>query len=382
METIYRAIGLMSGTSADGVDAVLLETDGTTAPRVLAHAPLPYPDPLRRRILALYEPADNEVDRLGVLDRDLGDFFATAALEVCRKGTISPHQVDVVGSHGQTVRHRPPDFSIQIGNPFMIAHRTGILTIADFRRADMVRGGEGAPLVPLYHRLLFGDPRRNTAVVNLGGIANVSALPIAGPIVAGDTGPANTLIDHWAERVSDGRDQCDRDGCHAAQGRVDPDALKWLLRHPYFERAFPKSTGREMFGARFLDEFLAAFPQMESVDRFRTLTQLTVETVATACERLLPPQPDRMVLCGGGADNPVIVAALKERMAPAEVVSSSSLGVDTAFLEAEAFAWFAVRTLIGHASNLPEATGADGPAILGSIHVPGPGYRCQKVLQF
>ncbi len=373
-----RAVGLMSGTSADGIDAVLLETDGMTTPHVCARLAVPYPEPLRQRILELYEPGNNELDRLGTLDRDVGELFAMAALDVCRIGGVAPSAVDVIGSHGQTVRHRPPFFSLQIANPFMIAHRSGIVTIADFRMADMVRGGEGAPLVPLYHQILFGNARQTTAVVNLGGIANVTALPLDGPIVAGDTGPANTLMDHWAEQVSHGREHCDRDGARAARGAVNTDALHWLLRHPYFDRPFPKSTGREIFGTTFLDEFVTRFPHMTTDDRFRTLTQLTVETVARACERLLPPHPDRMVLCGGGAENPVLVAGLRERLVRTEVMSSSSLGVDTAFLEAEAFAWFAVRTLKGLPSNLPEATGAHTPAILGSIHLPGPGYQLLK----
>lgn len=378
METILRAIGLISGTSADGVDAVLLETDGITAPKVFVRLAFPYPEPLRRRILDLYEPAFGELDRLGFLDRDLGDFFAEAAVKVCQKGGCSPSDVDVVGSHGQTVRHRPPGFSTQIGSPFTIAHLSGIVTIADFRMADMVRGGEGAPLVPLYHRVLFGADGRSTAIVNLGGIANITALLADGHVVAGDTGPANTLMDHLAERVTDGREQCDHDGIWASRGCVDDQGLKWLLSHPYYSRPFPKSTGREVFGATYLERFIELFPHMDDADRFRTLAQLTVETVAAACQSILPPWPDRVVLCGGGADNPVLVAGLRTKMVNSEVVSSASLGVDTAFLEAEAFAWFAVRTLKGFPSNMQKATGASEPAVLGSIYLPGPGYRLVK----
>ncbi|MBF0414836.1 MAG: anhydro-N-acetylmuramic acid kinase [Magnetococcales bacterium] len=377
MGTIFRAVGLISGTSADGVDAVLLDTDGETVPRVIARVANPYPDALRRRVMALYEPGDNELDRMGALDRDLGDFFAEAAIAVCRAAGCEPSAIDVVGSHGQTVRHRPPGFSTQIASPFVISHRLRVLTVADFRMADMVRGGEGAPLVPLYHRVLFGGDEA-VAVINLGGIANITALATDGSVTAGDTGPANTLMDHWAERISSGREHCDTDGAWAARGQVDAAALQWLLAHPYFQRPFPKSTGREEFGAEFLEQFIAAFPGMGTADRFRTLAQLTVETVALACERLLSPEPQRVVLCGGGADNPVLVASFRERLCRSQVVSSNSLGVDTAFLEAEAFAWFAVRTLRGLPSNLPEATHASEPAVLGALYLPGPGYSVLK----
>lgn len=377
MGTIYRAVGLISGTSADGVDAVVLETDGEGVPQVIARVACPYPDALRHRVMALYEPGDNELDRMGALDRELGDFFAEAGFAVCRVAGCDPSSIDVVGSHGQTIRHRPPGFSMQIASPFVISHRLRVVTVADFRMADMVRGGEGAPLVPLYHRVLFGGDGP-VAVINLGGIANITALAADGGVVAGDTGPANTLMDHWAERISAGRKHCDTDGFWAAQGQVDAVALRWLLEHPYFQRPFPKSTGREEFGAVYLEEFLAAFPKMTIQDRFRTLAMLTVETVAQACERLLPPEPKRVVLCGGGADNPVLVAGFRERLPRSQVVSSSSLGVDTAFLEAEAFAWFAVRTLRGLPSNLPEATSASEPAVLGALYLPGPGYAVTK----
>ncbi|MEO5330162.1 MAG: anhydro-N-acetylmuramic acid kinase [Magnetococcus sp. THC-1_WYH] len=382
MGTIYRAIGLMSGTSADGVDAVLLETDGESVPKVISRLMEPYPETLRQQILALYEPGAGELDRLGVLDRELGEFFAEVALKVCQAGGCLPDTVEVIGSHGQTIRHRPPAFSMQIGNPFVIAHRCGVVTVADFRMADMVRGGQGAPLVPMFHRTLFGGKGQSTAVVNLGGIANITALRADGGMVAGDTGPANTLMDHWADRYTDGRVHCDRDGAWAAQGCVDTEALHWLLQHNFFGLPFPKSTGREIFGAHYLDEFLERFPHMTANDRFRTLTQLTVETVADACQQLLPPSPDRVVLCGGGADNPVLVAGLRERLQSSEVVSSHSLGVDTAFLEAEAFAWFAVRTLRRLPSNLPEATGAVSEAVLGSIHWPTTGYRVVRTGEY
>ncbi|MBF0263577.1 MAG: anhydro-N-acetylmuramic acid kinase [Magnetococcales bacterium] len=360
----------MSGTSADGIDAVLVRTDGVAAPRVLADLHLPYPEDLHRRILALYQPGENEIDRLGALHRELGGRFAEAASRVCQRGGLSIERVAVIGSHGQTVRHRPPVFTLQIADPFLIAARTGVVTVADFRPADLVRGGEGAPLVPLFHQVLFARPGQRVAVVNLGGIANVTAL--AGddriPLIAGDTGPANTLLDLLATRLNGGERAVDRDGGAARRGRVDGDGLAWLMAHPYLARPFPKSTGREEFGAELLERFLAAFPHLAGDDGFATLTRFTVESVAEAACRLLPPYPERMILCGGGARNTAMVEEMARRLPLARMSDAEDLGVDVSTLEAQAFAWFAVRTLRGLVSSVPGATGARMPAVLGAIY--------------
>lgn len=368
------AIGLMSGTSADGVDAALVRTDGSSRPEVLGALHRTYPPELRRAILALYQPGSNELDRLGVLDRHVGKWFAKAALAVCQQVAISPEQIRVVGSHGQTVRHRPPIFTMQIGSPFEISAMTGITTVADFRPADMVRGGEGAPLTPLYHHCLFGRAGRRIAVVNLGGIANITALSgheasnAPADLLAGDCGPANSLIDLLAEETSHGAQLCDLDGAMAAAGQVDPGALAWLLAHPYLARPFPKSTGREIFGQELLDDLRRCFDQVSIVDLFATLTEFTAASVAEACRSTLPPQPEQVVLCGGGAHNPEIVRRLQANLTGSAVVTSADLGVDTASLEAQAFAWFAVRSLRGWPSSLPGATGAGESAVLGAIY--------------
>ncbi|GAB0058421.1 Anhydro-N-acetylmuramic acid kinase [Candidatus Magnetaquicoccaceae bacterium FCR-1] len=370
MDEARIAIGLMSGTSADGIDAVLVRTDGVRAPRVLADLHLPYPEDLHRRILALYQPGENEIDRLGVLHRELGGRFAEAALRVCQRGGLSIERVAVIGSHGQTVRHRPPDFTLQIADPFVIAARTGVVTVADFRPADLARGGEGAPLVPLFHQVLFARPGQRVAVVNLGGIANVTAL--AGddraPLIAGDTGPANTLLDLLATRLNGGARAVDRNGDAARRGRVDDEALAWLMAHPYLARPFPKSTGREAFGSELLERFLTIFPHLAGDDGFATLTRFTVESVVEAACRLLPPYPERMILCGGGARNPALVAGMAHRLPLARIADAEDLGVDVSTLEAQAFAWFAVRTLRGLTSSVTGATGAEMPAVLGAIH--------------
>lgn len=361
------AIGLMSGTSADGVDGVLVRTDGLTPPQLLAHVEEPYPDDLRREVMALYRPGDDEIDRLGRLHRRIGARFAEVALAVCREAGVDPDRVDVVGSHGQTVRHAPPRFTLQIGCGATIQYRTGITTVTDFRPADMVRGGEGAPLVPLFHRCLFGQGE--TVVVNLGGIANITAIPArGGGVVAGDTGPANSLIDLLASRLGGEGVRRDENGIGAAAGRVDDAALAWLLAHPYLARPFPKSTGREMFGAAFLGSFLERFPHLCNQNGLATLTRFTTESVARACRQLFPSGPRRLVVCGGGACNAVLMAWLAHALPTTEVVTSADLGVEVTSLEAQAFAWFAVRTLHGLTSSLPEATGADEAAVLGNIH--------------
>ncbi|MBF0179245.1 MAG: anhydro-N-acetylmuramic acid kinase [Magnetococcales bacterium] len=370
MDGPQLAVGLMSGTSADGIDAVLTRTDGIGAPRLLASLAIPYPLEIHRRILDLYQPGFGELDRMGALHRELGGLFAQAALRVCQEAGLAMERVAVIGSHGQTVRHRPPLFTLQIGDPYEIAFRTGVTTVADFRPADMVRGGEGAPLAPLFHQVLFSRPGQGVAVMNLGGVANITALSgdPRRPLVAGDVGPANTLLDLLAARLSEGAMRSDIDGRQAAAGTVDPKALAWLMADPYLARPFPKSTGREAFGVELLERFLAVFPHMAGNDGFATLTRFTVETIADAASVLLPPRPERMILCGGGARNRFLVESLAGRLPGTRIQDATDLGVDADSLEAQAFAWFAVRTLKGLPSSLPAATGASAPAILGAIY--------------
>ncbi len=368
------AIGLISGTSADAIDAVLVRTNGLDRPHLLAVLEQPFPADMRQRILALQNPGAGELDRMGELDQALGEQFAAAALSVCRQAETPPSAVAVIGSHGQTVRHRPLKFTLQIGNPFVIAARTGITTVADFRPADMARGGEGAPLAPLFHQQLLGRPGESVAVINLGGIANITALPPdpGAPLIAGDTGPASSLLDLLAERCSRGRDSCDRDGARAASGRIDEQALAWLRQHPYLALPYPKSTGREAFGLDLLNRFLDRFPNLAEADRFATLTEFTAVTVADACRLLLPPAPTRVILCGGGSKNRFLVHRLQHLLPDSGISDSTRHGIDADTLEAQAFAWFAVRTLSGLPSSVASVTGARQAAVLGAIH-PGSG---------
>ncbi|MBF0610851.1 MAG: anhydro-N-acetylmuramic acid kinase [Magnetococcales bacterium] len=361
-------IGLMSGTSADGIDAALVMTDGVSRPQVRHSALFAYPESLRGQILQLYQSGMGEIDFMGELDRQLGELFAEAALSLCQQAGVAPEQVDLIGSHGQTIRHRPPRFTLQIGNPFIISARTGITTIADFRPADVARQGEGAPLTPAFHQCLFQEQGQSVAVVNLGGIANITAIPAeeTGQVVAGDCGPANSLLDLLSSALGNG--PCDWNGRLAAAGCVDQGGLDYLLAHPYFARAYPKSTGREDFGADYLAEFQQRFSHLSPEDSMATLTQLTVQSVADSCKGLLPPYPQRLVLCGGGARNGEIVRRLQQALPQTRLFNSDDLGVAADSLEAQAFAWFAARTWYGLSSSLPGATGCLQAAILGSIH--------------
>ncbi len=374
MGSFYNAVGLISGTSADGIDAVLVRTDGIGVPEVKAFCENPYPPEVRREVLALYHPGAGEIDRMGRLDRKLGELFAEAALEVCTKAGMSPADVEVVGSHGQTIRHRPPDFTLQIGNPAIIAARTGIKTIADFRRADMAWGGEGAPLAPLFHQAVFATDGKSVGVLNLGGIANLSVIDPDGNIsIAGDTGPANTLMDLLATQIRGGDDGAgfyDAGGVEAAAGTVDREALAWLMAHPYFAKPFPKSTGREVFGVDYLREFLTRFPHLGDRDGLATLARFSAETVALACDELIAGESYRLILCGGGEKNLTLVALLRELLPQARIVSSREAGVDSDSLESQFFAWFAVRTLKGLTSSVATATGAEKAAVLGAVYSP------------
>ncbi|MBF0444488.1 MAG: anhydro-N-acetylmuramic acid kinase [Magnetococcales bacterium] len=365
------AIGLISGTSADGIDAVVIRSDGEGVPELLAFTENPYPEMVRQEVLALYHPGPDEIDRMGRLDKELGELFANAALGACKAAGLTPSQIDVIGSHGQTIRHRPPDFTLQIANPAIISARTGIKTIADFRKADMAQGGEGAPMVPLFHKAIFKTEGKATAILNLGGIANLTILSKAGDIlVAGDTGPASTLIDLLVGKIAGGGDEkglFDLDGMGAKAGEVNQKALAWLLEHEYLTRSFPKSTGREVFGAEYLDKFLAIFPNMVSNDGLATLTRFTAVTVAMACQELLSTKPYRLVFCGGGAKNPTLLEMISNELPTVEMVVSGDLGVDSDSLESQCFAWFAIRTLKGLTSSVPAATGAVRSAVLGVV---------------
>jgi len=393
---VMNVIGLMSGTSADGIDAALLEVDsGEALPRLrlLQSEVLPFAAQLRRRILALADAtsgATSEICRLNVL---LGELFAKAAAQVSRRAGISLTDVALIGSHGQTIAHLPDPIAeygvsvrstLQIGEPSVIAERTGVTTVADFRPRDMAADGEGAPLTPYLHAILFRHPRRHRIVLNLGGIANLTFLPkgrgLRG-VLAFDTGPGNVLIDGTVARLSGGAIHADLDGRIARAGVINRRLLRVLMTHPYLRRTTPKSTGREIFGPLLIDALLhrAARWSIAEEDIIATVTAFTAESVALHVMRDLPPGATsaELIACGGGADNPALTERLQQALPACHILTADKAGFPGRAIEASAFALLAYLTVHGRPGNLPRITGAAHPAILGKI-IPGrnfPGIR-------
>ena len=370
-----RVVGLMSGTSADGIDAVLVELWGcgeSTRYEVLSFATTPLPSALRREVFALFAE-DASLDALCRVNFALGEAFATAALAALEQAALGPDALDLIGSHGQTVRHLPASGStLQIGEPAVIAARTGAVTIADFRAADLAVGGEGAPLVPLADHLLFAQPHEGRLLLNIGGIANVTALPAnaaASAIRAFDLGPGNMLIDAAVAHYTGGRERFDRGGQRAASGRIDEGLLAELMRTPFLQREPPKSTGREEFGERFLADVLRRGPGRAD-DLIATLTAFTVQSIAEGIDRFCPGEFAALWVGGGGVHNPRIMAGLRRALPRLAVRSLAELGIDPDAREALAFAVLANETLLGRTGNIPAATRAQRPVVLGKIALP------------
>lgn len=358
-------LGLISGTSADGIDAALVRFE----PRldVVAARTTPYADGIRDSILMLATAnAAIALDDVGALDVAVGGAFAEAALAVLRDAGVDHSAVAAIGSHGQTIRHRPGGpfpFTLQIGDPAVIAERTRIPTIADFRRADVAAGGQGAPLLPALHAALFAAADRTRVILNLGGIANITILAPGRDVVGFDTGPANCLLDAWALRHrGTARDE---GGAWAASGCVDRALLDSWLADPYFRAPAPKSTGREHFNLDWLDARVRA--GVAPADVQATLLALSATSIADAI-RANAPDAREVFACGGGVHNPALMSALRERLAPAALDSTSALGLDPDYVEAAGFAWLARARLAGTPGNLPAVTGARGARVLGAIH--------------
>lgn len=378
-----RAAGLMSGTSADGVDVALVDRTWRGVD-VLAYDTYAYPASLRRRIFALFDTETARVDEICHLNFVLGEVFAESVVRLAEQAGIAMASIELIGSHGQTIHHlpkarqwggRPIRSTLQIGEPCVIAERTGVTTVADFRPRDIAAGGEGAPLVPYVDWLLLRHSRHTRAVQNIGGIANVTYLPAdaaLADVIAFDTGPGNMVIDLLAQRVTGGRLRCDRDGRLAARGRVLDPLIAELMRHVYLRRRPPKSTGREAFGLAFADALYdrATSAGATGEDVIATATALTARSIARAYERFLPSRPDEMILCGGGGRNPTLVEMLRREVSAGRMLTVDELGIPSDAKEAVAFAVLACETVRGVAANVPAATGADAPVVLGKI-VPG-----------
>ena len=359
-------LGLMSGTSVDGIDAALVAFD--PAPRLVFARTYPMPTDLADDVLRLSQAgALLSLDDVGALDTRLGQAFAHAASQLLEDSGVPRSQVRAIGSHGQTLRHRPSGdapFTLQLGDANVIAERTGLLTVADFRRRDVAAGGQGAPLVPAFHAATMRDAIEDRAILNLGGIANLTLLPAQGAVLGFDTGPGNGLMDAWTALHRGQR--FDLGGEFAAQGRVNAALLDALSDEPWLRQPPPKSTGRDQFQLTWLAEKMHGF-DLPAADVQATLAAFTARSVA---EALLASMPgcQRLLACGGGVRNPVLMAQLQQAVQHIPVGSTADCGVDPDFLEAMAFAWLARETLDHRPGNLREVTGARGARVLGAVY--------------
>ena len=361
----------MSGTSFDGVDCAVVDLSGL--PDLVATRFLPYPSALRHVLLELSRSGSDELERAGRIAVELTELYARAVNELLAEARIGAVGIGAIGCHGQTVRHRPEfGFTVQLVNPALLAERTGITVVADFRSRDIAAGGQGAPLVPAFHAVCFRSTRRHRVVVNIGGIANLTDLPAApdGAVRGFDSGPGNMLLDLWASRHLDA--DCDRDGGFASTGAVIPDLLERMLDDDYFDRPPPKSTGRERFNADWL-----AGKLRETRARHRagysaanvqaTLAELTARTITGTIERSCPGAED-VFACGGGVHNSDLMRRLQAGLGGRHLATTDALGFPADWVEAMAFAWLARQTLNRSAGNLPEVTGARGPRVLGAVY--------------
>jgi anhydro-N-acetylmuramic acid kinase len=359
-------LGLISGTSMDAIDAALVDFE--VAPlSIIATSATPFEPDLKRRVSALIDQADHvALDEVGQIDVELARAFAQAALALMQTAGISAHRVTAIGSHGQTLRHRPDlrvPFTWQIGDPNTLAEMTGVSVAADFRRRDVAAGGQGAPLLPVFHDQVFRSDDEDRVIANLGGIANITILTNDSSVTGFDTGPANRLLDAWIARHL-GKD-FDAGGAWAAAGRVDDTLLNELLEEPYLRLAPPKSTGRELFNLPWLENKLGLFSRPPR-DVQATLQRFTACTLAAAVRQYAPGAA--LYVCGGGAHNLALLNTIAALIAPNRVASTAALGLDPDYVEAVAFAWFAKRTLEGLTSSAGSVTGARGARILGGVY--------------
>lgn len=362
-ESLY--IGIMSGTSLDGVDAALVHFD-SSASSLIQTVFLPYDDSLRAQLLALNEVGHDELHRAALLSNRLSRLYADAVIDLLANSGMSSRNITAIGCHGQTVRHCPQSeraYSIQLGNAALLAELTDITVVADFRSRDIAAGGQGAPLVPAFHQAFLGHAEIYRVIVNIGGIANITSLPPNGEIVGFDCGPGNMLMDAWCLRHRGST--YDQNGAWASTGRIIPELLEALLVFPFFFLPPPKSTGREMFSMDWLSSYLRGDEAPEDVQA--TLLKLSAEAIARSL-LLHFPEAEEVYLCGGGARNGKLVAELKTALSGKSVNLTDVLGIDADWMEAFAFAWLAKQAINKTPSNLPAVTGAQGRRILGAIY--------------
>lgn len=363
-------IGLMSGTSLDGIDAVLVDFS-TASPQLIAAHNTPLPAELRKNLLALNRPAAGEIARMAQADVELGRLFAHTVNQLLSLHNIDKTEIVAIGSHGQTIRHNPDadtPYTLQIGDPNTIAELTGITTVADFRRRDMAAAGQGAPLMPAFHaaHLRVNDVSR--VVVNIGGMANITLLPAsANRVVTGfDTGPGNVLMDGWYQRHQKG--DYDKHGSWAASGKIDEAFLQRLQRDKFFKLAPPKSTGRDHFDMRWLDKLIKRHgKRLQRKHVQATLCELTAWNIATAIHEHAADAHE-VIVCGGGVHNTALMFRLQALLDSKQVLSSEDFDIDPDYMEAIGFAWLAKQTLAGKPGNLPSVTGARHPVVLGGVY--------------
>ncbi|MBA4254411.1 MAG: anhydro-N-acetylmuramic acid kinase [Polaromonas sp.] len=367
-------IGLMSGTSLDGVDGVLLSMSGE-APRVAHACHLDMPEALRQTLLTLNSSGPDELHKGALAANALAQLYAQAVHSLLRTAGLSAAQISAIGAHGQTVRHQPGTpgqtasthrpwhaYTLQLNNPALLAELTGITVVADFRSRDVAAGGQGAPLVPAFHHAVFAETHKNVAVVNIGGMANVTLMSANGHTTGFDTGPGNVLMDLWAEQHLGQR--YDAHGAWAASGQTSNELLTAMQQDAFFQISGPRSTGRDHFHAEWLQAKLRGHAPLPPADVQATLCELSVWSIV----RTLTPPIDKLVVCGGGVFNRALMAGLSNRLPNTPVVASDVLGIPAMEVEAAAFAWLASQTLRGHAGNLTQVTGAAAPRILGAIY--------------
>jgi anhydro-N-acetylmuramic acid kinase len=358
----------MSGTSLDGVDAVLLKIEETTC-RVVKTQFNAFPPALRQDLLDLHHAGENELERVSSASNTLSHLYADTIHVLLKKAAVKSSDIRAIGCHGQTIRHRPEiGFTLQIGNPALLAELTGITVVADFRSRDIAAGGQGAPLVPGFHQAVFQHPTIHRVLVNIGGIANLTYLPASQsdadkPVIGFDSGPGNMLMDGWIEKIK-GRPY-DENGNWSADGKVIQTLLQTMLADPFFALAPPKSTGRDLFNLAWLLPKIGT--DFSAADVQRTLLELTAQSIANAIVKYCT-NVEEIYLCGGGAYNLVLVARLHDLLQPVKIALTDELGISVNSVEGAAFAWLAQQTLKNMPGNLPAVTGAKGPRILGAIY--------------
>lgn len=362
-----KYIGLMSGTSLDSLDAVLVEIHPNGIQLLTSHS-LPLAEPLRQAIQGLCHSGNHEIEQLAITDLEIARLSAQVVNELLARVQEDPSKIAAIGSHGQTIRHRPGQgYTLQIGDPSLIAELTGITVVADFRRRDLAAGGQGAPLVPAFHQWLFASQKQHRVVVNIGGISNISILPSAQsePVTGFDTGPGNLLMDYWCRRHKG--TAFDQDGHWAASAEPHAGLLHSLLAEPFFQQPPPKSTGRELFNPQWLQAQLQAFPLVSADEVQATLCQLTARGIAEAIMAYAPGS-EAVFVCGGGAHNTTLMNRLQAELPEKTVATTAVLGLEPGWVEATAFAWLACQTLARRPGNLPDVTGAKGLRVLGGIY--------------